>query len=248
MSYRSRGSAGEPKSFFGGTLNWLTLFTFAMLVGLAVFALLSGSRQPPFVLDSSNLGGGINAQIIGSTNPVTGVSLTFPAISQRDKRQYSSEAEWKEWSPSACAPAVMVSVLNGYGKQVKISEVLGLMRDQGAISTSQGLFKYGVFSSIASKYGLRTDYSESKDLNRHFDSVIAAVQKGSPVIMNIQDATYFPNGHFIVAVRVNLNETVSVINPDPERGKSVALEWPTATLKTYFSRSLRSAIFSSGQS
>jgi hypothetical protein len=249
MSYRLRGSYSKPKNFF----NWLILLVFALLVGLAIFAVSSGNRQSPLILDSKEMSSVINVQVAGTTfSPIPTTNLTFSLffspISQRDKRQYSSEEEWKEWSPSACSPAAVASVLNGYGKKVTVSEVLGLMLDQGAISSSKGLFRYGVFSTIASKYGLRAEYSDSKDLNVHFDTVMTAVQKGYPAIMNIQDATYFPNGHFIVAIRANPNDTVSVINPDPARGSPVVQEWPRDALKTYFSRSLRSAVFFPNQS
>lgn len=247
MNSRYRGSYSEPKSLFNGALTWLTLLGFGGLVLLAMFGLFSGSRKAPsIVVDTSNLGAGFNAQVAGNTtNPSTGTILTFPAISQRDKSQYSSEAEWREWAASACSAAAMTSVLNGFGKQVKISDVLVLMRGQNSITSSGGLYRYGVFSSIGSQYGLKVQYSEDKDVDRHFNAIMGALGKGSPVIVNIQDATFFPNGHFIVAVRANPDGTVSVINPDPALGKPVNQDWPRDTLKTYFSRSLRSAIFTS---
>lgn len=245
MNSRYRGSYSEPKSLFNGALTWLTLLGFGAVILLALFGVLSGSRKAPSVMiDTSNIGAGFNAQVAGNTtNPSTGTILSFPAISQRDKSQYNSDAEWREWAASACSAAAMTSVLNGFGKQVKVSDVLAMMREQNSISSSGGLYRYGVFSSIGGKYGLKVQYSEDKDVNRHFDKIMAALAQGSPVIVNIQDATFFPNGHFIVAVRSNPDGTVSVLNPDPERGKPVSQEWPRDTLKTYFSRSLRSAIF-----
>jgi hypothetical protein len=246
MSYRYRGSYNsEPKSFFNGALTWLTLGGFVLLVVFAAMMLMNGKRKAPdIVIDTSGISSAFNAQISGSTQTNTGVSLTFPAVSQRDKSQYSSEAEWKEWSASACSAASVASVLNGFGKNVKVSDVLNLMRQDGAISSSAGLFRYDVFSTIGSKYGLKVDYSENKNVDDHFNNIMSALNKGYPVVTNIQDNTYFPNGHFIVAVRYNpATDTVSVMNPDPMPGKSVAQEWSRDSLKTYFSRSLRSAIF-----
>jgi len=246
MSYRYRGSfESEPKSFFSGALSWLILLGFGGLVFLAIMAVVGGSRKAPVVvMDVGGIGPAINAQISGIFNPSTGTTLTFPAIWQRDKNQFGSEADWKEWSASACSVAAVTSVLNGFGKTVKMSDVLSLMRDQNAISATSGLYNYSVFSTIAAKYGLRAVYSESKDLDSHFNSIMTALQKGNPVIVNVQDPTFFPNGHFIVAVRANsADDTVSVINPDPAPGKQVTQNWPRETLKTYFSRSLRSAIY-----
>ncbi len=246
MNYNSRRSYAynEPKSFFSGALNWLILLVVVALIGLAGYALLSGRGKSPVIWDGSGIGSVINAQVVGSNNAAIGQSLSFPAISQRDKGQYLSETEWREWSPSACSAAALTAVLNGYGKGVKISDVLNFMRDQNAISSSRGLYSYGVFSSIATKYGLRAEYSESKDLETHYSKIITALNQGYPVVVNIQDSNYFPNGHFIVAVKNNPDtDTISIINPDPEKGKSVAQEWSRATFKTYFSRALRSAIY-----
>jgi len=245
QSYQD-GYYQEPKSFWSGGLTLAILLGFGAIVVIAAMALISGRRQAPVTIDMSGIGPAINAQIVGATNPSTGVALTFPAVWQRDKGQYASEAEWREWSASACSAAALTSVLNGYGKVVKVTDVLGMMREQGSISSSGGLFRYGVFGTIATKYGLKAEYSESKDLNSHFDSIMAGLAKGYPVIINVQDNTYFPNGHFIVAVKASAdNNTVSVINPDPTRGKQVLQEWQRDDLKTYFSRSLRSAIYKS---
>ncbi len=245
MNPRYRGYYDEPKSIFSGALGWSILLGFGLVVVFAIFAVMGGIRKAPNinVVDVNGLGAVINAQIVGQVNPATGVSLSFPAISQRDKLQYQNEAEWRQWSASACSASAVASVLNGFGKNVKVTDVLNLMRDEGAISSSGGLFRYGVFNSIGAKYGLKVRYSESKDLDQHFDSIMNALQKGYPVVINIQDNTYFPNGHFIVAVRSNADNTISVINPDPAPGKPVSQEWSRDSLKTYFSRSLRSAIY-----
>ncbi len=180
--------------------------------------------------------------------PPVGTQITsisgFPLISQRDKSQYNSEAEWKEWSPSACSAASLVAVLNGFGVPTRITDILWLMQQERAINASKGLFDYGVLSSIPSKFGLRGEYSEDKDLDRHFESILNGLRLGKPVVINVWDAVYFPGGHFVVATHLNPDNTVSIINPDPVPGSSPAQDWPLEGLKLYFSRTTRSSIIS----
>lgn len=167
--------------------------------------------------------------------------LVFPAVWQRDKAQYASEDEWKTWAGSACSAAALTSVLNGYGHPVKISDVLSQFEQQGAIKSTVGLYKYNVFGTVASQYGLKVAYSEDKNLEAHFGRVLDYLRQGYPVILNVLDATYFPSGHFIVATGLNPDNTVAIMNPDPTGGSQVNQNWPVDGLKLYFSRMNRSA-------
>lgn len=188
-----------------------------------------------------------NAQIFGAPPPPGPATATqgqpgkFPAVWQRDKNQYADETEWRTWAASACSAASMASVLNGYGKSVKVTDVLALMQQQNAISPSAGLFKYDVLQTIPAKYGLKVVYSEDKNLDNHFAQVTNYLKQGYPVILNVRDPAYFPNGHFVVATGLNSDGTLAVMNPDPASGKTVNQNWPLDGAKLYFGRSLRSA-------
>jgi hypothetical protein len=165
----------------------------------------------------------------------------FPAIWQRDKAQYNSDAEWKTWSPSACSAAALSSVLIGYGHPVRITDVLYQFQQEKAIKSSVGLFKYDVFNNVASQFGLKVIYSEDKDLEAHFGRVLDFLKQGYPVILNVLDPVYFPDGHFIVATGLNPDGTVAIMNPDPTGGSQVNQNWTQDSLKLYFSRMKRSA-------
>ncbi len=165
----------------------------------------------------------------------------FPAVWQRDKAQYNSEAEWQTWSPSACSAASLSSVLIGYGHPVRITDVLYQFQQEKAIKSSVGLFKYDVFNNIASQYGLKVIYSEDKDLDAHFGRVLGYLKQGYPVILNVLDPVYFPSGHFIVATGLNQDGTVAIMNPDPTGGQQVNQDWTQDSLRLYFSRMKRSA-------
>ncbi len=183
-----------------------------------------------------------DASVPSQANRATTVSkLVFPAVWQRDKTQYASEDEWKTWAASACSAAALSSVLTGYGHPVKISDVLNQFEQQNAIKSSVGLYKYNVFNTVASKYGLKVAYSEDKNLDSHFGRVLDYLKQGYPVILNVLDPTYFPGGHFIVATGLNPDNTVAIMNPDPTGGKQVNQFWTQDSLKLYFSRMTRSA-------
>ncbi|MBN9387135.1 MAG: C39 family peptidase [Chloroflexi bacterium] len=165
----------------------------------------------------------------------------FPAVWQRDKTQYINDGEWQTWAPSACSAASLASVLIGYGHPVRITDVLYQFRQLGAIKSSVGLYKYDVFSTVASQYGLKVIYSEDKDLDAHFARVLDFLKQGYPVILNVRDPVYFPDGHFIVATGLNPDGTVAIMNPDPTDGKGVNQNWTQESLKLYFGRMDRSA-------
>lgn len=179
-----------------------------------------------------------------STTPATEdapAKPVFPPVWQRDKTQYASDAEWKTWANSSCSAASLTSVLVGYGHQVKISDVLNQFEAQNAIKSSVGLYKYNVFSTVASEYGLKVAYSEDKNLDAHFNRVMDYLRRGVPVIVNVLDATYFPSGHFVVATGLNADGTVAIMNPDPADDKGPNQNWTQSSLKLYFSRMTRSA-------
>jgi hypothetical protein len=207
---------------------------------------------------STTTSGAFTVQIVGDapfdkpveqiSNPNSGapvgpatVSVKFPPISQRDKRQYTNDDEWKVWSPSSCSAAAMTSVLNGYGKDVRITDVLASFTEWGAITSNRGLHRYDVFSRMADKHGLKTVYSENKNIDDHLNTVMGYLRQGVPVILNVYDPKYFPGGHFVVGTGINSDGTILIMNSDPASGKSVYQNWPFEGLRSYFTRTPRSA-------
>ncbi len=222
-----------------------------LLFGVLMVVLGGHKSESSGWFASGESGGAFQAQVVGGNSSGGGPIATigaragqlahFPAISQRDRQQYASDAEWQTWAASACSAAAMSSVLNGYGVPVRITDVLAQMQQMDAIKAGAGLYRYEAFNSIAAKYNLKTVYSEEKDVDSHFDHIIGYLRQGYPVILNILDSNFFPNGHFIVATGINPDGTIAIINPDPTRDKSVNQNWPVEGLKLYFSRMTRSA-------
>jgi hypothetical protein len=233
-------------------------------VALAFFVILSfllaPKKEPDIWISTANAGQQHQLAVVdfvGITAPATALpatgsgpvltagaavrKLVFPGVWQRDKSQYATEEQWKTWAASACSAAALSSVLSGYGHPVRITDVLTRFEQQNAIKSTVGLYKYNVFSTVASEYGLKVAYSENKNLDAHFEQVLSYLKQGYPVILNVLDATYFPSGHFIVATGLNPDNTVAVMNPDPAGSNQVNQNWPLDGLKLYFSRMTRSA-------
>lgn len=176
--------------------------------------------------------------------PLTGQSRTSVGVVwQRDPDQYTNTDEFKLWSPSACSAAASVSMLAAFGQNVKVSDILPIMQSKGGLSPRNGLSDYSTFGIVAQKYGLHAILDESHDLEAHYNSILTQLKANRPVIVNVQDSTYFPSGHFVVAYRLNTDGTVAVMNPDPTPGKTVLQSWSLDGFKLYFSRTMRSVLF-----
>jgi hypothetical protein len=223
-------------------LNVLILLGFIGLVIMALLNMFRSGKADGVVAFFGNSSGGVySAQMMSSGSTSTGLSL--PGLSQRDINQYRTEEEHKLWSPSACSATATAAVLNSLGFKVRTVDVLDIMRESKAISPSNGLYDYTVFKIIGDRYNLRTDYREGGNIDAHYEWILDNIRKGNPVIINVRDPQYFPNGHFIAGFKINTDNTVSVVNSDPVPGSSVIQNWPVDALKTYFSRVPRSAVY-----
>lgn len=206
-------------------------------------------------------GGEINAQVStwngnswqsnALTNPSANLTnlnssqIKIGQVWQRDPTQYSSNSQFAAWNPSACSAASLASVLAAFGHKVTIGDLIPLMQNQGGFSPVSGLSNYTMFSTVAQHYGLHAVLDESKDVDSHFAAIITQLQAHQLVIINVQDPTYFPNGHFIVAYGLNADGTVAIMNSDPGSSGKVLQSWSLEGLKLYFSRTLRSIAFTS---
>lgn len=121
-------------------------------------------------------------------------------ISQVDPAQYTDQQQFSTWSPSTCSTASMTEVLNAFGHSYKISDVLAVEINQGAISASQGLLGNGGVARTLNAIdpSLRVTWG-SGDLT--LGQIIADANAGSPVIVGVRtpnDPNLFPNGHIMV--------------------------------------------------
>ena len=114
-------------------------------------------------------------------------------ISQLDPNQYSSSAEWNTWAYSACSTAALTEVFDAYGRSFRITDVLKLEANIGAISPQLGLLDPSGIQLTAAQFGFKTNWGNSWTL----DQVISTANSGKPVIVSFPPDRY-AGGHILV--------------------------------------------------
>lgn len=121
------------------------------------------------------------------------VSQQLTRISQLDPAQYSSNAEWNTWAYSACSTAAMTEVFDAYGRNFRITDVLKVEAQIGAITPQLGLLDPSGIQQTAKQFGFKTNWGNSWTL----DQVITTANSGKPVIVDFPPDRY-AGGHLLV--------------------------------------------------
>lgn len=183
------------------------------LVSLGLLAMVGLS-----LIGTSTLGGGIALQhliqgitLFSQSQPVsqnislathstfsTNASQQLARISQLDPNEYSSNAEFSTWAYSACSTASMTEVFNSYGYHYRITDVLSVESQIGAITPDLGLVDPSGIASTATKFGFKTQWGNDGSL----DQIITTANSGKPVIVGFPPARY-DGGHLLVLIGGN---------------------------------------------
>ena len=123
------------------------------------------------------------------------VSRLLVRISQLDPAQYNSQAEWSTWAYSACSTASMTEVFDAYGRNYRITDVLKVESQIGAITPQLGLLDPSGIQQTAAQFGFKTDWGNSWSLDR----VINTANSGKPVIVGFPPDRY-AGGHLLVVI------------------------------------------------
>ena len=123
------------------------------------------------------------------------VSRQLVRISQLDPAQYNSQAEWSTWAYSACSTASMTEVFDAYGRNYRITDVLKVESQIGAITPQMGLLDPSGIQQTAAQFGFKTDWGNSWSLDR----VINTANSGKPVIVGFPPDRY-AGGHLLVVI------------------------------------------------
>ena len=139
----------------------------------------------------------VNANDIQTSAHVTQVNVSqqLMRISQLDPVQYSSNAEWSTWAYSACSTAAMTEVFDAYGRNFRITDVLRVEAQIGAITPQMGLLDPSGIQQTATQFGFRTTWGNSWTL----DQVISTANSGKPVIVGFPPDRY-AGGHLLVVI------------------------------------------------
>src|SRR6266480_6045892 len=123
-----------------------------------------------------------------------GASKALKHLAQLDPSQYSSEQEYNVWSASACSATAMTEVINAYGHNYRITDILHAEISQSAISAKLGLLELEGIDLTVAQFGFSTAQLSKAPL----DSVISVANNGWPVIVNFPPSGDWPLGHCLV--------------------------------------------------
>lgn len=170
----------------------MVLITFCIQRGLADGTLQNLSRGLTFFGSTQ-----FNTNDIQTAAHVTALNASqgLVRISQLDPAQYSSNAEWNTWAYSACSTAAMTEVFDAYGRHYRITDVLAVEAQIGAITPQMGLLDPSGIQQTATQFGFKTNWGNSWTL----DQVISTANSGKPVIVGFPPDRY-AGGHLLVVI------------------------------------------------
>ncbi|HEX6553474.1 MAG TPA: C39 family peptidase [Ktedonobacteraceae bacterium] len=180
------------RTYVSLSLLLMVLATFFIQRSLADGTLQSLSKGLTFFSASQ-----FNAIDIQTASHVTtlNVSKQLVRISQLDPAQYNSSGEWSTWAYSACSTASMTEVFDAYGRNYRITDVLKVESQIGAITPQMGLLDPSGIQQTAAQFGFKTDWGNSWSLDR----VINTANSGKPVIVGFPPDRY-AGGHLLVVI------------------------------------------------
>lgn len=116
-------------------------------------------------------------------------------ISQLSPAQYNSTQEFNLWAYSACSAAAMTEVMNSYGHDYRVTDILKVESQIGEITPQLGLLEDAGVARTASYFGFTTIWGHQFSLNQ----IIAIANKGRPVIVSWPPDRY-AGGHLVVVI------------------------------------------------
>lgn len=133
---------------------------------------------------------------VGQSN----ASQRLVRLSQLDPQQYVSTEEYNTWAYSACSAAAITEVLNAYGHQYRITDILNREAHIGEITPALGLLRPEGIEHTAAQFGFQTTWGNAWTLDR----VIETANHGNPVIVDFPPDRY-DGGHLLVVTGGNMS-------------------------------------------
>src|SRR5579863_2185649 len=187
----------DPTSWIGVILVLVSVF----LLGLYMLR----SLLPSAGLSAMGWSGNTSAVASSSNNnSSTSVQAHYQAsqalvrIGQVDPAQYNSTQDFNTWAYSACSTAAMTEVINAYGHQYRIADILKVEAAIGAITPQLGLLDGSGIQQTVAHFGFKTTYMQNETLN----DVINVANAGTPVIVGFPPDRY-AGGHLLVVTGGN---------------------------------------------
>ncbi len=135
-----------------------------------------------------------------------GIASKVQAFYQGDASiGWDSQQQYQTWWPSACSPAALTMVLDAWGAQVRIGQVLDRLIARQAITPENGLLNANALAQVANDFG----YQALTFWNWSEQQVADVTAQGAPVMVDVVDAnqeTPYPGfvvGHWLTVVDVS---------------------------------------------
>jgi hypothetical protein len=122
-----------------------------------------------------------------------GASLSLVRVGQVDPSQYNTQQEFNTWAYSACSAAAMTEVINAYGYEFRVIDILKVESRLHEITPELGLLEDVGIARTVAQFGFKTSWGHNFTL----DQVIAVANSGTPVIVSFPPDRY-AGGHLLV--------------------------------------------------
>ena len=204
------GALLNVKNFFavraGAETPWLGLALILMALFLFGAFMLSSYLPSNSVVDipwanaliKANVPGHSTSLRIAQQNApapatVVNASKSLMRVYQLSGDQYNSSDEYNTWAYAACSAAAMTSVINSYGHNFRVTDILKVESALGEITPNLGLIEPTGIDKTVAKFGFKTSWLQSGTL----DEVIKVANSGKPVIVD-WPPDLWDGGHILV--------------------------------------------------
>jgi len=182
--------------------HWLQL---TLLTGtpfclcLLLFMQMANFGFPPALAIMSNLAPqptpvSANSTVYGENLNLSGASKSLVRLAQGDPNQYISQDEYNQWAASACSAAAMTEIINAYGHNYRITDILKVEAGLHEITPELGLLEDKGISRTMDQFGFKMVPLQHTTL----DDAIDVANQGHPVIISFASSGYWPGGHILV--------------------------------------------------
>jgi phosphate/sulfate permease len=209
-----------PSPAFAGPSSWYsrrrTLFSLVLLLMVLLAFLIQGGFAGEVLQNLSTGLSLLNSSPAIGLHPLAHMVPLSPSelIARGDsaaRNQYHTDYEWQFWSYSSCSGFAMAEVMNAYGRHLIAADVLEEEQRLGVWSVYGGLLNNQGIVETANYFGFNASLSNSLTLQQ----LIVISDKGTPVIVSVQDKTYFPSGHVMV-IRGGDEQYIYTVDSSPE--------------------------------
>lgn len=124
---------------------------------------------------------------------MVGASKALVRIGQLDAPQYNSSQDYNTWAYSACSAAAMTEVINAYGHNYRIADILKVEAGLGEITPDLGLIEPTGIDKTVAKFGFKTTWLVKPSL----DQAISVANTGRPIIIGFPPQRW-AGGHILI--------------------------------------------------